>query len=404
MPKNDMLHAEGCKARYCRVAHYKEDYCREHYAQWVAAGRPVNWQPAPKITEQDLAMRARNEEYAAKQVRDAEERVAALARRVEEDRVREALRAQRRQAHVEAIRAQNLVRAGELRSLLENTKARRSEVLVSIIAELRSFVKDVRLRASIVLPALALAKKEYQRARARARYAKRKVEARMSPEIQCAIERCINPHSSKGLCVTHYGQWVCDKRPDLATWRPRGRRQKLCLVIGCDRIAPVHAYCSKHRQKWKALRCPEGWRGEGYKIREFCQVPGCGREHKSLGYCEPHYKAWNQDKRPTPWTPRLPPARKVGVETCRVSGCDYNAAADQFCKAHWARWVRANKPNPDTWNPPPIQRRSPRRLCKVPECGRDLHVHGYCHGHGLRWKRLGRPEGWDPPPGPPTRE
>jgi hypothetical protein len=238
----------------CEEPHYQGDYCKDHFDEWISDGSPEEWRPKVPVvplTPQEFHRL----------------RVEALERIATETKVR---------AQIDQL----TMKLAEMRTML---LARAKQVFEAFDAAQEVFQARLRQRsnerrkvphkardASLDATAIAV----MQRARTRELYAQRKAEALAGSGPTCMIADCVYPHSSNGLCVTHYGQWVRDGRPYLATWTPYvAEEAKPCLVPDCEITAVGRGYCKKHWQKWKLLGFPEGWRGEGYKIRRSHMAP-----------------------------------------------------------------------------------------------------------------------------------
>jgi 5-methylcytosine-specific restriction endonuclease McrA len=177
-----------------------------------------------------------------------------------------------------------------------------------------------------------------------------KQRGRVSLEI-CAIEGCCRVARSRGWCVTHYGRWLKNGSPHIATQNRRNceicraefplrnGRQAVCDDCRAD-DSKMHAWSSakkrdrarmkSHNTMQPRLRCcgicqadyvPRGrqevcddCRADDNKMRAWraakranrintaiCAIEGCSREvggHGGRGWCPLHYHRWRKNGSP----------------------------------------------------------------------------------------------------------
>lgn len=104
----------------------------------------------------------------------------------------------------------------------------------------------------------------------------------------CQFDGCARPHKARGLCQTHYAQWM------------RGFE---CTAI-------------RSRQRAKPPECIE---------------EGCAEPVKAKGLCKTHYQRLLRHGH-TKYTDRKKPAR-----ICMIDGCDNHLYAKNLCHAHYAK-------------------------------------------------------------------
>ncbi len=104
----------------------------------------------------------------------------------------------------------------------------------------------------------------------------------------CQFKGCARPHKARGLCQTHYAQWM----------------------RGSDFTA------IRSRQRAKLPEC----------VEESCAEPV-----KAKGLCKMHYQRLLRHGH-TKYTDRKKPAR-----ICMIDGCDNHMYAKKLCHAHYAK-------------------------------------------------------------------
>lgn len=68
-------------------------------------------------------------------------------------------------------------------------------------------------------------------------------------ERSCLEDGCTRRYKSRGLCSTHWSQYVKEGRPLPKVW---GRAERICTVEECRRKAHARGFCGMHYKQWKA--------------------------------------------------------------------------------------------------------------------------------------------------------
>lgn len=109
-----------------------------------------------------------------------------------------------------------------------------------------------------------------------------------SAREECSVEGCLNLHSAKGLCKTHYSR----KRDGVPLDRPARMpiATTKCTYPDCGRWAVGLGACAGHRaqiRKYGRMVAPVAVGRTKYKITT-CAIVGCDRPHYANAMCQRH--------------------------------------------------------------------------------------------------------------------
>lgn len=95
----------------------------------------------------------------------------------------------------------------------------------------------------------------------------------------CSVDGCIEPHSARGYCRSHY-----------ARARDQGeiehQQQKGCAANDCTRPHYARGLCKMHYSQLRRRRA-----AAAPPQPRVCSVDGCERPHVAKGYCDYHYQS-----------------------------------------------------------------------------------------------------------------
>ena len=155
----------------------------------------------------------------------------------------------------------------------------------------------------------------------------------------CAFDGCDRPRRTRGLCITHYGQWLTGGRKDEALHeiRPVG------ICSGPDCTTPARDLCKVHQQQLtrrggdRDLLTRSGERLKPQPV--MCSGPGCDREGRTRGLCKTHLKQFRQRGDMALLTPIVTPTPKHSAP-CPGPECDRMASVHGLCAAHYGQLRR----------------------------------------------------------------
>ena len=206
----------------------------------------------------------------------------------------------------------------------------------------------------------------------------------------CRFAGCDRPRRTRGLCITHYGQWLTGGRKDEALHeiRPVG------ICSGPDCTTPARDLCKVHQQQLtrrggdRDLLTRSGERLKPQPV--MCSGPGCDREGRTRGLCETHLKQFRQRGDMALLTPIVTPTPKHSAP-CPGPECDRMASVHGLCAAHYGQLRRRGDQSLLTPIGVHAPRKRPQVPCRFDACPYMANTRGLCSSH---YKQL-RLRDWD---------
>lgn len=102
----------------------------------------------------------------------------------------------------------------------------------------------------------------------------------------CQFDGCTRPHKARGLCQTHYSQWM--RGSEFTAIRSR-QRNKLpeCTEDGCHEPVKAKGLCKMHYQR--LLRHGHTKYMDRKKPARICMIDGCDNHLYAKDLCHAHY-------------------------------------------------------------------------------------------------------------------
>ena len=102
----------------------------------------------------------------------------------------------------------------------------------------------------------------------------------------CQFDGCTRPHKARGLCQTHYSQWM--RGSEFTAIRSR-QREKLpeCSEEGCAEPVKSKGLCKMHYQR--LLRHGHTMHRNRKRPPRICTIDGCDNHLYAKGLCHAHY-------------------------------------------------------------------------------------------------------------------
>lgn len=157
----------------------------------------------------------------------------------------------------------------------------------------------------------------------------------------CSIEGCVGNPTRRGMCDTHYRQWLRTASDD-------DRKRSLvehCTVAGCARSALARGLCSMHYQRW--VKHGDPLLGGRLPLGESCAVDGCLEKPASATsgqtICKIHNARWH--KKGTTDGPLIDRNRPIHPQ-CTVEGCTEKPVTkySPYCQTHYLKNRRYGDP------------------------------------------------------------
>lgn len=102
----------------------------------------------------------------------------------------------------------------------------------------------------------------------------------------CQFDGCTRPHKARGLCQTHYSQWM--RGSEFTAIRSR-QRAKLpeCTEEGCAEPVKAKGLCKMHYQRF--LRHGHTMYRDRKKPARICMIESCDNHLYAKDLCHAHY-------------------------------------------------------------------------------------------------------------------
>ena len=102
----------------------------------------------------------------------------------------------------------------------------------------------------------------------------------------CQFEGCARPHKARGLCQTHYAQWMRGSEFSPIKSRERVKLPE-CTEEGCAEPVKAKGLCKMHYQRF--LRYGHTMYRDRKKPARICIIDGCDNRLYAKDLCHAHY-------------------------------------------------------------------------------------------------------------------
>jgi hypothetical protein len=181
----------------------------------------------------------------------------------------------------------------------------------------------------------------------------------MCEKVGCLVGGCRLPQKTNGLCNTHYGQyrrasrvkkisvkdWLAIPKDPISS---RKRSSDICSIDGCGSDYKAKGLCDTHYMQYlrytkeTPISISEWIAMDKTPIVSICLFDGCDTVTAAKGLCVNHYYQYRGEnhKKALSVNDWLEKDRTLKINRCTVQGCDEISVAKGLCNTHYKRNIR----------------------------------------------------------------